>query len=230
MMKVINKACQFLAALCGIAALVFFFFNFATISTKEFGDISVSGLQMGFGSEVLEGTKIAKSADVLFCFLLSVLGVALSVFTFFSKSKGLKYFASGVDATVAIYMLVIAVSNPWKFVDTRPFVATAVNYNTPNFALIVSLVMFAALIFSVAYFLLDDYIEVLESKGSKKFILKRIAQFFKDYKSECKKIVWPGLKEVLKNTGIVLVMFIVIGAIIWLVDYGLGTLLESIWK
>jgi preprotein translocase SecE subunit len=226
-MKVINKACQVLATLCGIAALVFFFFNFASLDTDK-GLLSVSGLQMGFGSEVIEGTKIAKSADVLFCFLLSVLGVALSVFTFFSKSKGLKYFASGVNATVAIYMLVVALSTPWKFVDTRPFVTTGVEY-TP-FVLIVSLVMFAALIFSVAYFLLDDYIEVLESKGSKKFILKRIVQFFKDYKSECKKIVWPGLKEVLKNTGIVLVMFIVIGAIIWLVDFGLGTLLESIWK
>ena len=228
MMKVINKACQVLATLCGISALVFFFFNFASLTTKEAGVISVSGLQMGFGSEVIEGTKIAKSADVLFCFLLSVLGVALSVFTFFSKSKGLKYFASGINAAVAIYMLVIALSTPWKFVDTRPFTATGVEYT--SFVLIVSLVMFAALIFSVAYFLLDDYIEVLESKGSKKFILKRIAQFFKDYKSECKKIVWPGLKEVLKNTGIVLVMFIVIGAIIWLVDFGLGTLLESIWK
>ena len=150
---------------------------------------------MGFGSEVIEGTKIAKSADVLFCFLLSVLGVALSVFTFFTKSKGLKYFASGVNAAVAIYMLVIALSTPWKFVDTRPFTVTGVEYT--SFVLIVSIVMFAALIFSVAYFLLDDYIEVLESKGSKKFILKRIAQFFKDYKSECKKIVWPGLKEVL---------------------------------
>ena len=228
MMKIINKACQVLATLCGIATLVFFFFNFAVLTTSDAGVLTVSGLQIGLGSEVVEGIKIAKSADVLFCFLLSVLGVALSVFTFISKSKGLKYFASGINATVAIYMLVIALNNPWKFVDTRPFAATAVEY-TP-FVLIVSLVMFAALIFSVAHFLIDYYIMVLETKGSKKFLLKRILQFFKDYKSECKKIVWPNFKEVVKNTGIVLVMFIVIGAIIWLVDFGLGTLLESIWK
>ncbi|MBR2042856.1 MAG: preprotein translocase subunit SecE [Clostridia bacterium] len=89
--------------------------------------------------------------------------------------------------------------------------------------------MFAALIASVAFILISDHIEVLASKGAKKPLLKRILHFFKDYKSECKKIVWPGIKEVLKNTGIVLVMFVVIGAIIWLVDFGLSQLLGIIW-
>ena len=225
MIKVINKACQILATLFGVAALVFFFFNFAVFNAGQF---SASGLQIAFGSEVFEGTNIAKSADVLFCFLLAVLGVAMSIFTFFSKSKVLKFLVAADYATVAIYMLVIALSNPWKFVDTRPFAVTGLEY-TP-FVLVVSLVMFVALIASIAYILINDRIEVLASKGAKKSIIKKIVYFFKDYKSECKKIVWPGIQEVLKNTGIVLVMFIVIGAIIWLVDFGLGNLLESIWK
>lgn len=229
MIKVVNKACQVLATLFGVAALVFFFFNFAQFQISNVGEtVSASGLQIAFGSEVMEGTKIARSADVLFCFILAVLGVAMSVFTFFSKSKVLKYVVAADNAAVAIYMLVIALSNPWKFVDTRPFNVVGLNY-TP-FVLIVSIVMFAALLASVAYILINDYIEVRESKGSKKTLLKRIGQFFKDYKSECKKIVWPGLKEVLKNTGIVLIMFVVIGAIIWLVDFGLNELLKSFWK
>lgn len=224
MIKVVNKACQILATLLGVAALVFFFFNFAVFNNGEF---SASGLQIAFGSEVFEGTDIAKSADVLFCFLLTVLGVAMSIFTFFSKSKALKYLVVADNAAVAIYMLVIALSNPWKFVDTRPFNVTGLEY-TP-FVLVVSILMFAAFIVSAAYVLVNDHIEVLASKGAKRSIIKRIVYFFKDYKSECKKIVWPGIKEVLKNTGIVLVMFVVIGAIIWLVDFGLGQLLELIW-
>lgn len=225
MIKVANKTCQVLATLFSVAALVFFFFNFAVFNGGQF---SASGLQIAFGSKVFEGTDIAKSADVLFCFLLAVLGVAMSVFTFFSKSKALKYLVAADNAAVAVYMLVIALSNPWKFVDTRPFNVTGLEY-TP-FVLIVSIVMFAALVASVAHIFIDDRIEVLASKGAKKTIIKKIVGFFKDYKSECKKIVWPGIKEVLKNTGIVLVMFLVIGAIIWLVDFGLGNLLESIWK
>ena len=35
---------------------------------------------------------------------------------------------------------------------------------------------------------------------------QRIAKFFKDYKSELKKIVWPTWKQVLKNAGIVIVI------------------------
>lgn len=229
MIKVVNKTFQILATLFGVAALVFFFFNFAVLNINGMGEtVSVSGLQAAFGSEVIEGTKIAKSADILFCFLLTVLGVAMSVFTFFSKSKVLGYLVAADNATVAIYMLVIALSNPWKFVDIRPFNVIGLSYSP--FVLIVSVAMFAALVASVAYILINDRIEVLASKGAKKSIIKRIISFFKDYKSECKKIVWPGIKEVLKNTGIVLVMFVIIGAIIWLVDFGLGSLLESIWK
>ncbi|MBE6729101.1 MAG: preprotein translocase subunit SecE [Ruminococcaceae bacterium] len=89
--------------------------------------------------------------------------------------------------------------------------------------------MFVSTAAGVGHFLLSDYIDVLQSKGAKKPLLKRIWQFFKDYKSETKKIVWPGFKEVLKNTGIVLVMFVAIGIVIWLVDFGLSSLLKLIW-
>ena len=57
---------------------------------------------------------------------------------------------------------------------------------------------------------------------------QKIAKFFRDYKSEVKKIVWPGPRDVVKNTVIVLIMCAVVGAFIWLVDYGLGQLLKLI--
>ena len=81
---------------------------------------------------------------------------------------------------------------------------------------------------AVAYLLVDDYLEVLASKGAKKTIIKRIALFFRDYKSEIKKIVWPNIKDVLKNTAIVLIMCLLVGIFIWLLDLGLGKLLELI--
>ena len=51
---------------------------------------------------------------------------------------------------------------------------------------------------------------------------KAVVKFFKDLKGENKKIVWPSAKTVLKNTGIVLAVVLIVGAAIWLVDFGLS--------
>lgn len=51
---------------------------------------------------------------------------------------------------------------------------------------------------------------------------KAIAKFFKDLKGETKKIVWPGRQMVLKSTGIVLAVILVIGAGIWIIDYAVS--------
>ena len=65
--------------------------------------------------------------------------------------------------------------------------------------------------------------------GKKPTIMKRLIKFFRDYKSEVKKIVWPSFKDVVKNTVIVLIMCAVVGAFIWLLDFGLAKLLDVIW-
>ncbi len=59
-------------------------------------------------------------------------------------------------------------------------------------------------------------------------IAKAIAKFFKDLKGETKKIVWPNAKTVLKNTGIVLAVVLIIGAAIWLVDWGLSAGIDAV--
>ncbi len=51
---------------------------------------------------------------------------------------------------------------------------------------------------------------------------KAIAKFFKDEKGECKKIVWPDRKTVLKSSLVVIVTVIILGVVIWLVDTGLS--------
>lgn len=51
---------------------------------------------------------------------------------------------------------------------------------------------------------------------------KKIAKFFKDVKGECKKIVWPDRKTVLKSTWVVIVIVVIFCAVLWLVDTGLS--------
>ena len=94
--------------------------------------------------------------------------------------------------------------------------------------LITAIALFLFAIAATAHLLIDDYLEVLASKGAKLTIFKRIVRFFRDYKSEVKKIVWPGWKEVQKNTLIVLIICLVIGALIWVIDFGLAKLLSLI--
>lgn len=44
-------------------------------------------------------------------------------------------------------------------------------------------------------------------------------RWFREMKSELKKIVWPDRKTVAKNTGTVLLCSLIIGACIWIFDY-----------
>jgi len=48
---------------------------------------------------------------------------------------------------------------------------------------------------------------------------KKARRFLKDFRGEIKKIVWPDFKTVIKNTGIVLVTVVIIGAMVWVLDY-----------
>ncbi len=50
---------------------------------------------------------------------------------------------------------------------------------------------------------------------------KGTKRFYKDFKGECKKIVWPDAKTVLKSTGIVLAVVTVITLVVWGIDTGL---------
>ena len=55
---------------------------------------------------------------------------------------------------------------------------------------------------------------------------KAVKKFFKDIKGECKKVVWPSAKTVLKSSGIVLACVAVVGVVIWLVDTGLSEVIK----
>ena len=55
---------------------------------------------------------------------------------------------------------------------------------------------------------------------------EKISKFFKDYKSELKKIVWMPWKDLLKATGIVLAVLLVAALLIGLLDYGFSSLIR----
>ena len=46
--------------------------------------------------------------------------------------------------------------------------------------------------------------------------------------SELKKVTWPTFAKVLKNTGIVLAVVLIFGAVIFGIDFGLQELLELV--
>ena len=61
-----------------------------------------------------------------------------------------------------------------------------------------------------------------EAVNEKKAKIKKPSKFFKEVKSELKKVVWPSGKQVINNTLIVLALVILVGLFI----YGLDSLFQ----
>ena len=47
---------------------------------------------------------------------------------------------------------------------------------------------------------------------------QRIAKWFREMKSELKKVVWPSRKQVIQNSLVVLLCVLVVGVFIWIFD------------
>ena len=52
----------------------------------------------------------------------------------------------------------------------------------------------------------------------------RVAKFFRDLKSERKKITWPSKEDTLKKTGVVIVELVIAAAVVGLLDLGFSKL------
>ena len=76
----------------------------------------------------------------------------------------------------------------------------------------------------------NDSEQPKKSRFSFKKLGKNIAKFFREYKSEFKKIVWPTPKQILNNTVVTLVLSLVVGVFIWLLDLGLGYGIQFIYN
>ena len=69
-----------------------------------------------------------------------------------------------------------------------------------------------------------------KSAENKPNILGKIKQFFKDVKGETKKIVWNTWPNTVKDTGVVLMVTVIIGAGVWISDVVFRQLIELIYS
>lgn len=57
---------------------------------------------------------------------------------------------------------------------------------------------------------------------------KKIGEGFRKLKSELKKVTWPNFKDVLKNTGVVLLVTVIFLVVVGCFDLGLNAILNAI--
>ena len=55
-----------------------------------------------------------------------------------------------------------------------------------------------------------------------------VVKFFRDSKSEVKKVSWPTFKQVRNNTFVVIVICVLLGAVIWVLDAVLSLLMSLV--
>ena len=67
-----------------------------------------------------------------------------------------------------------------------------------------------------------------KEKALKKSKGNRITRWLREMRSELKKVQWPTWKQVLKNTGVVIVCVIVIGVFIWVLDALAHMIIEAL--
>jgi preprotein translocase subunit SecE len=58
-----------------------------------------------------------------------------------------------------------------------------------------------------------------DGKKSKPGLLTRLSRWWREMKSELKKVQWPGKKQTLNNTWVVLLSVIIVGFFIWAFDF-----------
>ncbi len=230
-MKTLKNVFSVLTIVLAVAALVMYF-------VLPFGQINgdtatVKGVAAEFAFGSVADHEVGKSSDILFTMILSVLTVLFAGLSF--KFKGTRWATIGFSAVNAVYMLVIGLSHSNKFIDTQGLVKVGtVNNGTTAYLgiapLLIAIAIFLTLGAAVAYLLTADKLACMESAEPKLTIPQRLVKFLRDYKGEVKKITWPGFKTVVKNTVIVLIMCAVIGVFVWAIEYGLGALLNLIYK
>ena len=61
------------------------------------------------------------------------------------------------------------------------------------------------------------------AKQSKKTaVFSRMFKYFREVKAELKKVIWPSRKQIVNNTGVVILSIIIVGAVIWVLDLVFG--------
>ncbi|WP_303862787.1 preprotein translocase subunit SecE [Alkalibaculum bacchi] len=67
-----------------------------------------------------------------------------------------------------------------------------------------------------------------EVKKNKESFLKSFTGFFKSVWYEIKKVNWPTRPELIQHTSVVLGIVLIMTAIVWVIDFGIGSILSLI--
>ena len=76
--------------------------------------------------------------------------------------------------------------------------------------------------------------ESTEQTVSKKPVKKkkkgsnRIAKWFREMRSELKKVVWPTPKQIVNNTGVALSVMVASAIVVWAIDQAGGQIFQAI--
>ncbi len=239
MMKILRDFLGVFAVLVAVGVIASFcFLPVASVKTLDANGkeatVSVSALELAFGSDVSDVLGYAqedtiftfKSGWYMVSFLLAAMTVAFAVLGF--KFMG-SYGAAVITGLInSIVLLVIAVSGPTVYADFGRLLVNGADLTWVRFLLLgLSVGSVAA---TIAAALIKDRVLVALSNGTKLTIPQRVIRFFREYKSEIKKIVWPGPKNVVKNTLVVLAVCAVVLLIVWLVDLGMGELFNLVFE
>ena len=227
-MKAATMISRVITAVLAVAVLAVFFMGIVSVTGPE-GTFSLSGGQLAFGSKATSDSGVeldfARSSWYLFTMVFVIISAVCACCSF--KWKGATVGGLVCGAVSMIMTLVFSFNKPAMYVDHRPIsVSKVTNLQYTELAMVLTGCAIAFVVFSIITIFVNDYAEVLESDGAKKPLVKRFVSFIREYKSEIKKIRWPDIKTVVKNTIIVLIVCAVVGAFIWVLDFGLGNLIK----
>lgn len=69
-----------------------------------------------------------------------------------------------------------------------------------------------------------------KEKAAKKAKGNRVVRWLREMRSELKKVQWPTWKQVLKNTGIVILCVLIVGVFIWVFDAVAHLIIDALLK
>ncbi len=69
-----------------------------------------------------------------------------------------------------------------------------------------------------------------ESKKSEKKKPGKVAKWFKDLRSEFKKVVWPSRQTVVNNTSVVLAVVVLAACLVGALDAGFLTIMDLVYN
>lgn len=236
-MKAVSLASRILAAVLGVATFALLWFGIVHVASAQ-GTFELSAAQLAFGSKLTmdsagnalkEAVDLNQSAWYFFTFFTAAIAAICGCVSLIRKDNKAST-ASLVFGAVTGLMTVLFICNtPGTYVDHRPLskIGGQIWYNNTFIALLC--VALGFVVATIASILIFDYVTVKESNGAKKVLWVRFKSWLLEYKSEVRKVTWPKIPTVVRNTVIVLIMCAIMSLIIGLADLGLGKLLELIF-